>query len=171
MQDFSDLRPTLQQLAQALTQRGWMLATAESCTGGLIAAACTDLPGSSTWFDRGFVTYSNAAKTEMLGVPAELIAQYGAVSEEVVSAMAHGAIERSNAYASIAISGIAGPDGGSAEKPVGTVWMAWGCGLHVKTQRVIFSGNRSQVRLQAVSHALDVLQTIIASGATPSIQG
>lgn len=165
MQDFSDLRPTLQQLAQALTQRGWMLATAESCTGGLIAAACTDLPGSSTWFDRGFVTYSNAAKTEMLGVPAELIAQYGAVSEEVVSAMAYGAIERSNAYASIAISGIAGPDGGSAEKPVGTVWMAWCFEKHTQTKRQRWDDDRYTVRQQALHYALTELLRILKNTA------
>lgn len=104
-----NLLPILQQLADALQQRGWMLATAESCTGGMIAAACTDLPGSSNWFDRGFVTYSNAAKTEMLGVPAALIAEHGAVSEAVVRAMAKGAITHSKAQVSVAVSGVAGP--------------------------------------------------------------
>jgi nicotinamide-nucleotide amidase len=102
-----------------------MMATAESCTGGLIAAACTDLPGSSRWLERGFVTYSNAAKTELLGVPADLIAQHGAVSEPVARAMAAGAARHAPVQASVAVTGVAGPDGGSADKPVGTVWFGW----------------------------------------------
>lgn len=159
MQDLSDLHPTLLQLSKALQQRGWMLATAESCTGGLIAAACTDLPGSSAWFDRGFVTYSNAAKKEMLGVPAELIEQYGAVSEEVVKAMAQGAIERSNAQASIAVSGVAGPSGGTNEKPVGTVWIAWYMKAHqVHAHLHQFQGDRASIRQQAALQAVRQLQ-------------
>ena len=112
-------------LAQQLLARHWMMATAESCTGGLIAAACTDLAGSSAWFERGLVTYSNEAKTELLGVPAELIAQHGAVSEAVARAMAAGALARSQAQVAVAVTGVAGPGGGSASKPVGTVWLAW----------------------------------------------
>jgi nicotinamide-nucleotide amidase len=112
-------------LAAQLLARGWMLATAESCTGGLIAAACTDLAGSSTWFERGFVTYSNAAKAQMLGVDAALIAQRGAVSEPVARAMAQGALQHAHAQVALAVTGVAGPGGGSADKPVGTVWFAW----------------------------------------------
>lgn len=124
-EDHISIEELVRQLAAKLTEKGWMLATAESCTGGMIAAACTDLAGSSQWFERGFVTYSNEAKTEMLGVPAELIAKHGAVSEEVVRAMAEGAIRHSRAQVSIAVTGVAGPGGGSAEKPVGTVWVGW----------------------------------------------
>jgi nicotinamide-nucleotide amidase len=102
-----------------------MLATAESCTGGMIAAACTDLAGSSQWFERGFVTYSNEAKTELLGVPAGLIATHGAVSESVARAMALGAVAHSRAQVAVAVTGIAGPTGGTADKPVGTVWFGW----------------------------------------------
>ena len=163
MQDFSDLRPTLLQLAQALTKRGWMLATAESCTGGLIAAACTDLPGSSTWFDRGFVTYSNAAKTEMLGVPESLIAEHGAVSEEVVRAMAESSVLRSNASVSVAVSGVAGPGGGSADKPVGTVWIAWHLNGATYARCMRFSGDRNSVRHQTKSQALSYLLSFIDS--------
>ena len=115
----------VQALATQLLARGWMLATAESCTGGLIAAACTDLAGSSTWFERGFVTYSNAAKAQMLGVDAALIAQHGAVSEPVARAMAKGALQHAHAQVALAVTGVAGPGGGSADKPVGTVWFAW----------------------------------------------
>jgi nicotinamide-nucleotide amidase len=115
----------VQSLATQLLARGWMLATAESCTGGLIAAACTDLAGSSTWFERGFVTYSNAAKAQMLGIDAALIAQHGAVSEPVARAMAQGALQHAHAQLALAVTGVAGPGGGSADKPVGTVWFAW----------------------------------------------
>ncbi|MEO6291217.1 MAG: CinA family protein, partial [Burkholderiaceae bacterium] len=108
-----------------MLKKQFYLATAESCTGGLIAAACTDLAGSSQWFDRGFVTYSNAAKTDMLGVGAALIAQFGAVSEPVAVAMAQGAVQHSAAQVAVAVTGVAGPTGGNAEKPVGTVWIGW----------------------------------------------
>jgi nicotinamide-nucleotide amidase len=111
-------------LVRSLREKGWKIATAESCTGGLVAAAITDVAGSSDVFDRGFVTYSNAAKTEMLGVPAELIAEHGAVSREVAQAMADGALKHSNADVAVAITGIAGPSGGSEEKPVGLVYIA-----------------------------------------------
>ncbi len=112
-------------LAQALMQKGWQMATAESCTGGMIAAACTDLAGSSAWFERGVVTYSNASKTALLGVPPELIAQEGAVSEAVARAMAEGLLRQSGVNLAVAVTGIAGPSGGTPGKPVGTVWMAW----------------------------------------------
>ena len=150
----ANIEELVRQLAARLTEKGWMLATAESCTGGMIAAACTDLAGSSQWFERGFVTYSNEAKTEMLGVPAELIAKHGAVSEEVVRAMAEGAIRHSRAQVSIAVTGVAGPGGGSAEKPVGTVWFAWSINTLVHTQRVQFSGDRASVRMQTLIQAL-----------------
>ena len=116
--DGKGLEAILTQISAQLLTHGWMLATAESCTGGMIAAACTDLAGSSQWFERGFVTYSNAAKTEMLGVPAALIEAHGAVSEPVARAMATGAVARSHAQVAVAVTGVAGPTGGSAEKPV-----------------------------------------------------
>jgi nicotinamide-nucleotide amidase len=142
------------ELAQALRRRGQCLATAESCTGGLIAAACTALAGSSDWFERGFVTYSNAAKTELLGVPAELIAAHGAVSEAVARAMAEGARARSAAQLSVAVTGIAGPGGGSTGKPVGTVWFGWCVAGRTHAQCQRFEGDRTAVRAQAVAHAL-----------------
>jgi nicotinamide-nucleotide amidase len=144
-------------LADRLTTLGWTMATAESCTGGLIAAQCTSLPGSSRWFDRGLVTYSNAAKTELLGVDSALIETHGAVSEVVARAMALGAVYRTSARASVSVTGIAGPDGGSNAKPVGTVWFGW-CidGLvHSECQR--FMGDRQQVRNASCMHALQGL--------------
>jgi len=141
-------------LAEVLTQRQVFLACAESCTGGLIAAACTDLPGSSRWFERGFVTYSNAAKTELLGVPPELIVQHGAVSDAVVRAMARGALAQSHAQLALAVTGVAGPDGGSADKPVGTVWFGWASATGLHSQCCHFSGDRATVRACTVQHAL-----------------
>ncbi|MFT4241324.1 MAG: CinA family protein [Acidovorax sp.] len=131
-----------------------MLATAESCTGGMIAAACTDMAGSSQWFERGFVTYSNAAKAQMLGVPAALIDEHGAVSEPVARAMAEGAIAHSEAQASVAVTGVAGPSGGSAAKPVGTVWFGWCVGGVTHSEVQHFSGDRAAVRAATVRHAL-----------------
>ena len=157
----TSIEELVQQLAAKLTEKGWMLATAESCTGGMIAAACTDLAGSSQWFDRGFVTYSNEAKTEMLGVPAELIAKHGAVSEEVVRAMAEGAIRHSRAQVSIAVTGIAGPGGGSAEKPVGTVWIGWSSPSQTQSTLLHLSGDRSQIRLQTTYNGLTRLIKLI----------
>lgn len=142
------------QLATALKARGQFMATAESCTGGLIAGACTDLSGSSDWFERGFVTYSNAAKCEMLGVPAALIEAHGAVSEPVARAMAAGAVVNAHAHWSVAVTGIAGPTGGSAEKPVGTVWLGWATPTGVFTERQHFAGDRSAVRQATVAYAL-----------------
>ena len=141
-------------VADLLINRGWMLTTAESCTGGLIAAACTDLAGSSQWFERGFVTYSNAAKTELLGVDAALITRDGAVSESVVRAMAQGALAHSHAQVAVAVTGVAGPGGGSASKPVGTVWLAWATpqGLHSALHH--FAGDRAAVRTATVQQAL-----------------
>jgi len=138
-----------------------MLATAESCTGGLIAAACTDLAGSSAWFDRGFVTYSNAAKSELLGVQAELIEQQGAVSEAVVRAMAAGALAHSDAQVSIAVTGVAGPTGGSFDKPVGTVWFGWALPEQLVSERCHFEGDRREVRAATVCHALVKLLSLL----------
>jgi len=146
-----------EQLASTLLARGWMVATAESCTGGMIAARCTDLSGSSQWFERGFVTYSNAAKSELLGVPAELIAQHGAVSEAVACAMADGALRHAHAQVSVAVTGIAGPAGGSADKPVGTVWFAWCVNEQLSSERRVFAGNRAAIREATVAHALQGL--------------
>ena len=145
------------QLAGLMQSRGLMLATAESCTGGLIAAACTDLAGSSAWFERGFVSYSNASKTDLLGVPADLIARHGAVSQEVARAMAAGALAHSQAQLAVAVTGVAGPGGGSADKPVGTVWLAWAMGSQVRTECQHFEGNRESVRQATVVHALQGL--------------
>ncbi|PZO18304.1 MAG: damage-inducible protein CinA [Burkholderiales bacterium] len=141
-------------LARELKTRSLMMATAESCTGGLIAGACTDLGGSSEWFERGFVTYSNAAKTELLGVPAELIAQHGAVSEAVARAMAAGALIHSPAQLAVAVTGVAGPTGGSADKPVGTVWFGWATPAGTFTEHQRFAGDRAAVRAATVRHAL-----------------
>ena len=131
-----------------------MLVTAESCTGGMIAAACTDLAGSSAWFERGFVTYSNAAKTELLGVDPALLRQQGAVSEPVARAMALGALAHSQAQVALAVTGIAGPGGGSPDKPVGTVWFGFAVPGQVTTEVRHFAGDRAAVRLATVQHAL-----------------
>lgn len=146
--------PLVEQLAARLLQRQWLLATAESCTGGLIAGACTDLSGSSNWFERGFVTYSNAAKSEQLGVPATLIDAHGAVSEEVARAMATGAIKQSHAQVAVAVTGVAGPTGGTAEKPVGLVWFGFVLPDQVLTEKMHFAGDRAAVRAATVRHAL-----------------
>ena len=141
-------------LAPALVQRGLMLATAESCTGGLIAASCTEISGSSAWFERGFVTYSNAAKTELLGVPAALIEAQGAVSEAVACAMASGALTHAPVQWAVAVTGVAGPNGGSPDKPVGTVWFGWAGPNGVSSECQRFDGDRSAVRQAALEHAL-----------------
>ena len=153
------------QLAQALLARGWMLATAESCTGGMIAAACTDLAGSSQWFERGFVTYSNAAKSDSLGVDAAAIEAHGAVSEVVARAMAFGAVRHSQAQASVAVTGVAGPTGGSPDKPVGTVWFGFSVGGRLSSELRHFAGDRAAVREATVRHALTrLLQLVQATG-------
>ena len=153
-------------LAAALLARGWTMATAESCTGGLIAAACTDLAGSSQWFERGFVTYSNEAKTEMLSVDETLIATHGAVSEVVARAMAHGAVRHSRARVTVAVTGIAGPTGGSAAKPVGTVWFGFMVDGRLASETRRFEGDRAQVRAKTVAHALQRLIDLVE--ATPA---
>jgi nicotinamide-nucleotide amidase len=138
------------ELGSVLKDRNLTLALAESCTGGLVAAKITDIAGSSAWFDRGFVTYSNESKIEMLGVRAETLEKYGAVSEQVATVMAHGALKNSHAQVAGSITGIAGPDGGSKEKPVGTVCFAWvGTKLPLSTTTKRFFGNREEVRQQA----------------------
>ncbi len=148
-------------LAYFLLKRRQMLATAESCTGGMIAAACTDLAGSSAWFERGFVTYSNEAKIEMLGVDARLIAQHGAVSEAVASAMAQGALARSRAQVAVAVTGVAGPAGGSKAKPVGTVWFGFATPTGLVTEMRRFGGDRAAVRAATVEHALQRLVDLL----------
>lgn len=155
---------TIQALSVQLRQRGWMLATAESCTGGLIAAACTELAGSSDWFECGLISYSNTAKTELLGVSEALIARHGAVSEPVARAMAEGALRRARAQCSLAVTGVAGPGGGSAEKPVGTVCFAWSVldcqtarSVRTHAQRLQLDGDRQSVRRQTLQHALNHL--------------
>jgi nicotinamide-nucleotide amidase len=149
-------------LADLLQKKGWMLATAESCTGGMISAACTDLAGSSNWFERGFVSYSNDAKTELLGVDAALIAQHGAVSEAVARAMAAGAVSHSKAQVAVAVTGVAGPTGGTRAKPVGTVWFGWSVQGVVTTEMIHFAGDRAAVRAATVKHALRGLIELIA---------
>lgn len=151
------------ELAAALTARGALMATAESCTGGLIAATCTEVSGSSAWFDRGVVTYSNEAKCDLLGVPMALIQQHGAVSEPVARAMAEGMLRHSRAQCAVAVTGVAGPTGGTPDKPVGTVWVAW-CTEdrpgHPQThaERLGLTGDRASIRLATVQAALQGLR-------------
>ena len=153
----------LRQLAGQLTQQGKMLATAESCTGGGIAYAITAIPGSSAWFERGFVTYSNLAKQEQLGVAHELLLRCGAVSEPVAAAMATGALRHSQADFSVAVTGIAGPDGGTEEKPPGTVCFGWAQrAAEARTTRIVFDGNRHQVRELSILTALQGLVDLVA---------
>ena len=148
-------------LADLMLENGLSVATAESCTGGMIAVACTDVAGSSAWFERGFVTYSNAAKTDMLGVDAALIAQHGAVSEQVARAMAFGAIRHSRAQVSVAVTGVAGPTGGSPDKPVGTVWFARSVNGGLHSEMMCFNGERASVRQATVCHAIGKLLTLL----------
>ncbi len=165
MPSMNELEELALRLGQALSARGELMVAAESCTGGWLAQTVTSVAGSSGWFDRGFVTYSNAAKQEMLGVPETTLARHGAVSEATARAMAQGAIEHSGGHWSVAITGIAGPDGGTADKPVGTVCFAWalrdnGC----EAQTCHFSGVRAEVREQAVRHGLNgLLKRILAA--------
>ena len=149
-------------LADLMLNKGWLLATAESCTGGMISAACTDLAGSSNWFERGFVTYSNEAKTELLGVDAALITAHGAVSDEVVRAMVQGAITHSRAQVAVAVTGVAGPTGGSRAKPVGTVWFGFMVDGRLSSEMQRFDGDRAAVRAATVQHALQRLVQLLA---------
>jgi nicotinamide-nucleotide amidase len=165
MIDLDIVIPLVTPLADALRAKGWRLATAESCTGGLIAAACTTLAGSSDWFERGFVTYSNAAKVQQLGVDVELIAAHGAVSEAVVAAMVAGALVKSPADLAVAVTGIAGPGGAVSGKPVGTVWLAlMQRGGTARAERLQLDGDRASVRAQTVVIALQRLRTLCAAG-------
>lgn len=160
-----NLTITIEKLAvetgKLLQDRGLTLATAESCTGGGLSYWLTSVPGSSAWFERGFVTYSNSAKIDVLGVSSETLEEFGAVSEEVVSEMADGALNFSPADVSIAITGIAGPDGGTKDKPVGTVWLAWSHSMTTLTKQYHFKGDRQSVRQQAIEQALSVLLAIL----------
>ena len=165
--DSADLHELTRAVATAFSQRGWTLAVAESCTGGLLAASLTDLAGSSQWFERGYVTYSNAAKTACLQVSPMLIEAEGAVSEAVASAMVLGAQLSSGVTAAISITGIAGPSGGTPEKPVGTVCFGWAlervdASNHITTTTAHFAGDRQSVRQQAVVFALRGLLRSIA---------
>lgn len=154
----SDIEQRVAVLAEALQHRNMMLTAAESCTGGWLAKVCTDMPGSSSWFERGFVTYTNESKQEMLGVSADTLRAHGAVSEETVGEMAPGALAHSRARISVAISGIAGPGGATPEKPLGTVCFAWAIqDGETSTERCRFEGDREEVRAQAVLHALQGL--------------
>lgn len=143
------------QLSTLLSAQKRMLVTAESCTGGWLAKCCTDIPGSSVWFERGFVSYSNQAKQDLLNVAESTLRQYGAVSEQTVIEMAQGALANSRADLSVAITGIAGPDGGTDDKPVGTVWLAWATKTApIETACHHFNGDRNAIRQQAVIYAL-----------------
>lgn len=145
-------------LGQRLKKHEWKLVTAESCTGGGLAYFITDIPGSSEWLERGYVTYSNTAKQELLGVETATLNQYGAVSQETAHAMAEGALKHSEAQISVAITGIAGPGGGSVDKPVGMVWFGW-AGIHADTLTEVrhFSGDRHAVRKESIQFALQRL--------------
>lgn len=159
-----------EKLGKRLQGAAAVLATAESCTGGWAAQAVTAIAGSSSWFDRGFVTYSNEAKQELLGVRAQTLARHGAVSEETAREMAQGALQRSKATVALAITGVAGPGGGSADKPVGTVCFAWATRAGARSETRRFSGDREAVRRQSVVHALEgVLRALDSPGAGPNI--
>lgn len=153
----NDILDLAARVGRALEARGLLLATAESCTGGGISQAITEIPGSTAWFECGYVTYSNASKTEMLEVPAALIAQFGSVSEEVAGAMAEGAVANSHAHVAVSTTGIAGPSGAVPGKPVGTVCFGWTRGDATHTERLVFGGDRHAVREQTVAHALNGL--------------
>jgi nicotinamide-nucleotide amidase len=151
-----ELYKLAEEVGRQLQARQWLLTTAESCTGGWIANIITAVPGSSHWFERGFVTYSNLAKEQMLGVRAETLATHGAVSRQVVHEMAEGALHHSHAEISVAVTGIAGPSGGTLEKPVGLIWFGWaGHYLATQTDVQLFHGNRQAIRREAVLFALD----------------
>jgi nicotinamide-nucleotide amidase len=156
----SDLTKTL---AQILLSRNWKVSLAESCTGGLVCATLTELAGSSEWFERGYITYSNEAKAECLDVPPQLIELHGAVSEQVAKAMAEGARINSGSNVAISITGVAGPSGGSAEKPVGTVCFGWATENQTLTKTMHFDGDRQMIRQQAAQFALTELIALLRS--------
>jgi len=153
-------------LAELLLARQWRLATAESCTGGLISAACTDLAGSSNWFERGFVTYSNDAKMELLGVEERLLRRAGAVCRGVARAMVEGALAHSHAQVAVAVTGVAGPTGGSPAKPVGTVWFGFALPGKLVTEKCHFEGDRAAVRAATVHHAVSRLIELLEHDGT-----
>lgn len=154
----SQLLTAAKAVGETLEERGWKLATAESCTGGWVSQALTEIPGSSNWFDCGFVTYSNASKEELLDVPSKTLEQEGAVSRATACAMAIGALTNSHADVSVAITGIAGPDGGTPTKAVGLVWFAWAISPEkISAKKHHFTGNRHEIRAQAVQFALEGL--------------
>ena len=153
----NDILDLAAQVGRALQAKGLLLTTAESCTGGGVAQAVTEIAGSTGWFDCGFISYSNASKSELLDVPAALIAQIGAVSEEVAGAMASGALANSNAHVALSTTGIAGPTGAVPGKPVGTICFGWANADSVHTERLVFAGDRHAVREQTVRHALQGL--------------
>jgi nicotinamide-nucleotide amidase len=152
-------------VGELLSARGLTVTTAESCTGGWVAKVLTDVSGSSAWFGWGAVTYADAAKAGMLGVPGDLLAEHGAVSEPVVRAMAAGARRKSGADLALAVSGVAGPDGGTADKPVGTVWFAWTGAQSTRSERCQLVGDRETIRRLAVGHALEGLLNLLAADA------
>ena len=155
-----DLAP-VSRLAELLISKQWRLVTAESCTGGMISAACTDLAGSSAWFERGFVTYSNDAKMELLGVEERILHRAGAVCQGVAKAMALGAIAQSHAEVAVAVTGVAGPTGGSPAKPVGTVWFGFALPGKVVTEKCHFDGDRAAVRSATLHHAINRLIALL----------
>lgn len=160
--NIADISGIVRDLGRILKEKKEMLATAESCTGGWVGEVITAIPGTSHWYDRGFITYSNAAKREMLGVSTDTLARFGAVSEQTARAMAEGAINNSQARLALAITGIAGPEGGTAEKPVGYVCFAWaGYQRETVSECVRFDGDRRQVREQSVRHALEGMKKFI----------
>lgn len=165
----SDIDALMATLAPLLTRQGITVVTAESCTGGALAAALTSVAGSSVWFERGFVTYANRAKQELLGVPAAVLAEAGAVSAATAELMVAGALAQSRADVALAITGIAGPGGGTPAKPVGTVWFGIGrCGAGTRSETVHFIGDRTAVRRQSVAHALRCLLAEIAVPSAPA---
>lgn len=158
------MRALAARIGRRLKAKKRLLVSAESCTGGWVAQAVTSIAGSSAWFERGFVTYSNAAKQELLGVRGKTLKQYGAVSEETAREMARGALARSRGSVALAVTGIAGPGGGSAEKPVGTVCFAWAHGKKLRSETRRFSGDRERVRRKSVVHALEGVLKTFAGG-------
>jgi len=167
---FNTVKDDVAAIARLCNARGWQVATAESCTGGLLAAACTEWAGSSAWFERGFVSYSNTAKTTLLDVSAGLIEAHGAVSEAVARVMAEGAVQHSRTHVALAVTGIAGPDGGSHHKPVGTVWFGWHVTAYASAPAAThsecrcFAGDRSAVRQATMRHALARLRQLLETG-------
>jgi nicotinamide-nucleotide amidase len=155
--EVAQLKKLTRKLAKTLTEHNLSIVTAESCTGGWLAKCCTDIAGSSAWFDRGFVTYSNASKQDMLNVNQQTLITHGAVSQYVAEEMAQGALNNSQADIAVAITGIAGPDGGTDDKPVGTVWITWAYPDKVKSQLFQFEGKREQIRYLAILAAISDL--------------